>query len=105
MKKWVFSCLMFVSLLVCTWSTSYANTLTQATISYNGVSLSNPYAVVTSDGSDDTTYMPIWYIGQALTDAGVSQSWNGTTHVWTLSTSQKEIFLASQSVVAMPKLS
>lgn len=58
------------------------------TVSVNGKTLSQPYAFVASDGSNETTYMPIWYVGQALQAAGFSQSWDGGSHTWTLTTSQ-----------------
>lgn len=63
-----------------------ASTFTQKDIALNGSILSQPDAMVASDGSDETTFMPIWYIGQALTAAGFTQSWNGQTRTWSLST-------------------
>lgn len=58
----------------------------QKAVEVNGQLLSDPYAFVASDGSEMTTYMPIWYVGQALQAAGFTQSWNGATHTWTLTT-------------------
>lgn len=68
-------------------NTVLAGAFSVRSVSLNGTILSKPYALVASDGSNETTYMPIWYIGQALTEAGFSQSWNGQTHTWNLSTS------------------
>ncbi|GMA48856.1 hypothetical protein GCM10025857_02130 [Alicyclobacillus contaminans] len=58
---------------------------TKKTISINGHVLSSPYAFVATDGSQQTTYMPIYYVGQALQACGWSVSWNGATRTWTLS--------------------
>ncbi|MFB5190773.1 glycosyl hydrolase family 18 protein [Alicyclobacillus fastidiosus] len=69
-----------------------ANSSTQKTITVNGAVLSHPYSFVASDGSGQTTYMPIWYVGKALEAAGFTQSWNGTTHTWTLTTSMNGDF-------------
>ncbi|GMA63420.1 glycosyl hydrolase family 18 protein [Alicyclobacillus fastidiosus] len=71
-----------------------ANASTQKTITVNGAVLSHPYSFVASDGSNQTTYMPIWYVGQALEAAGFTQSWDGTTHTWTLSTATNGDFSA-----------
>lgn len=84
------ACTIISSLVVVTTllSTSAdASTFTQKNIDLNGSILSRPDAIVASDGSNETTFMPIWYIGKALTAAGFTQSWNGQTRTWSLSTS------------------
>ncbi|MCY0887621.1 MAG: hypothetical protein OWQ59_04105, partial [Alicyclobacillaceae bacterium] len=35
---------------------------------------------------DGTTYMPIWYIMQALKALGLEANWNGNTHTWSIGT-------------------
>lgn len=44
----------------------------------NGQCVSRPYGIV----SQNTTYMPIWYVIQVLNTLGVQNSWDGTN--WTL---------------------
>ncbi|EPZ42201.1 glycosyl hydrolase family 18 protein [Alicyclobacillus acidoterrestris] len=63
-----------------------ASSSLQKTVKVNGTVLSRPYGVVTSDGSQQTTFMPIWYVGKALEAAGFTQSWDGKSHTWTLTT-------------------
>lgn len=50
------------------------------TVSLNGNTLSTPKTVV----YHGTSYMPIWYLIQALNKIGISNKWNGTK--WSLST-------------------
>lgn len=55
----------------------------KSTISIDNKTLSNPYAFAASDGSTVTTYMPMYYINQALATAGYTTKWDG--HTWALS--------------------
>lgn len=59
---------------------SAATTMTQRGIDINGQSLSHPYSFV----HGGTTYMPIWYVMQALKSLGVVATWNGLTHHWAI---------------------
>jgi hypothetical protein len=56
-------------------------------ISVDNSTLSNPYGVVQSDGSNLTTYVPIYYVNEALKQVGYEVSWNGTTKTWAFTTS------------------
>ncbi|MCL6637110.1 MAG: hypothetical protein K6T26_04090 [Alicyclobacillus sp.] len=62
----------------------------KTSIVVNGQTLSNPYAFAFSDGSNNTTYIPIYYVGKALEAAGFKQVWTGNT--WVLSTNTKADF-------------
>ncbi|WAH38392.1 glycosyl hydrolase family 18 protein [Alicyclobacillus dauci] len=57
-----------------------------ATLELNGQPIHRVMPIVRPDPNSHkpTTYMPIWYVMQLLTQAGVQSSWNGTT--WTLQT-------------------
>lgn len=48
----------------------------QATISVGGKVQSHPIAIWAMDGNTLTTYMPVWYIIQALRTAGYGASWD-----------------------------
>lgn len=65
--------------------TAFASTnrpaLQQKSIALNGKVVSKPSAVV----HDGTTYVPIWYIMQALDNANIHSTWKSP--VWNLSTS------------------
>lgn len=66
----------------------------QKTIQVGTKTLSRPFAFVASDGSNLTTFMPIWYIGKALEAVGITQSWDASTHTWTLTTKDPADFSA-----------
>jgi len=62
--------------------TAEAATYPQAKSIYmNGTLLSTPYGLV----SGGTTYMPIWYVIQALNQLGITNSWDGVHTAWTIS--------------------
>lgn len=52
----------------------------------NGQLLTQPFALDLPDNGHLTAYMPIWYIGQALSAAGYTESWQAATHTWVLGT-------------------
>ncbi|MHB1681956.1 MAG: hypothetical protein ACYCYO_03895 [Bacilli bacterium] len=52
-----------------------------ATITLNTKIMSHPDRFT----YNNTTYMPIWYVQQVLTQMGVKNAWNGVSHVWNLS--------------------
>ena len=52
----------------------------QSEIIVNGSHFSNQDKFV----YNGTTYMPIWYIMQALKALGLEASWNGNTHTWSI---------------------
>ncbi|QSO48439.1 hypothetical protein [Alicyclobacillus mengziensis] len=68
--------------------TAYANTQAhhefQSTISVDNTVQSKPIAITAMDGQTLTTYMPIWYVDEALKAAGYIASWNGSSHTWSL---------------------
>ncbi len=66
----------------------------QKTIQVGTKTFSKPFAFAASDGSNLTTFMPIWYVGKALEAVGITQSWNAVTHTWTLTTQNKADFAA-----------
>lgn len=50
-------------------------------VAFNGSPVSSPLVRVL----DNTTYMPIWYVGQAIQSiTGVTQTWNGNHRVWNI---------------------
>ncbi len=82
-RRWTTGVALSVVLGVAPCSVAFAQTaatMTQREIDINGQTLSHPYSFV----HDGTTYMPIWYIMQALKNLGISATWNGSTHQWTI---------------------
>ncbi len=68
-------------------STGYAATTANASqarakIVMNGKVVTNPYTLVAKLGKTNTTYMPLFYIDEALKNAGYQVKWNGKT--WSL---------------------
>ncbi len=56
-----------------------------ATITLNTKIMSHPDRFT----YNNTTYMPIWYVQQVLTQMGVKNAWNGVSHVWNLTAKGK----------------
>lgn len=54
-----------------------------SSIVLNGQTVYTPYRFV----AHNTTYIPIWYVMQALKKLGVTSVWNGVHELWTLSAS------------------
>jgi uncharacterized protein YvpB len=84
MKKKAISILFIAALLSTplqnsTWAASDLN-MTQKSIYLNGQEISHPFGFA----SDGTTYMPIWYVMQALNSLGISSDWDGQH--WSLTT-------------------
>ena len=83
-------------------STAFAATSThqffKMTIEVNGAIVSTPYGVAESDGSNTTTYIPLYYVNEALTKVGYQVSWNGTTKTWALTTSSSSGSFANGQV-------
>ncbi|MCF8565083.1 serine hydrolase [Alicyclobacillus tolerans] len=52
----------------------------QKQIVVNGKTISQPDSRVALS----TTFMPIWYVGQALQSLGIQQSWDGTNRIWNI---------------------
>jgi CubicO group peptidase (beta-lactamase class C family) len=52
----------------------------QKKIIVNNKALSNPFSRI----AFGTTYMPIWYIGQAMQSLGIQESWVGANRVWNI---------------------
>lgn len=67
-------------------------------IQINGSTLSKPYGIAESDGSTTTTYIPLYYVNQALSKIGYQSSWNGSKHTWSLTSSQKGLDFSSMVV-------
>lgn len=61
---------------------SFADSVTmyEDVISLNGTTSSTPYGFV----DNSTTYMPLYYVIQLLNSIGISNSWNGSSGVWSL---------------------
>lgn len=60
----------------------------QMTIQSNGKTISNPYGIAQNDGSSVTTYVPVYYVDQLLTQLGLTVSWNGTLKTWSIQTTR-----------------
>lgn len=58
------------------------------TLQINGTTVQQVHSIAYKDpmGGTVTTFVPIWYLQQALNRAGIHSSWNGTT--WTLVSTQ-----------------
>lgn len=52
----------------------------QEQIVVHGKTISKPFSRVALS----TTFMPIWYVGQALQSLGIQQSWDGTNRIWNI---------------------
>lgn len=55
-------------------------------ISVGGQVESNPYTLVAKDAGNMTSYMGVWYLGQAIQDAGGDYSWDGATKTFSITT-------------------
>lgn len=64
-------------------------------LNVNGSTLSTPYGIAESDGSTTTTYIPLFYVNQALSKIGYTVSWNGSSHTWSLTTAQTGLDFSS----------
>lgn len=53
-------------------------------ISVNGAVVSNPFTRVANDAGTPTSYMGVWYLGQAVTAAGGSYTWNPSTKTFNI---------------------
>lgn len=56
----------------------------KSSITLNGQTLSTPYTLQSNDGSTETTFVPIYYINQALTKSGYKVAWNGNSKTWNI---------------------
>lgn len=76
-----------------------AAAMTQREIDIGGQALSRPY----SFAYGGTTFMPIWYVMQALKSLDIAVTWNGSTHQWniaaTTSTNPRAVAANSQTGV------
>lgn len=63
-------------------SVNYYNT----NISVQGKSVSSPKHIYADDGGNLTAFLPLYYVNQALSQFGVTGSWDGST--WTIATPQ-----------------
>ncbi|MCL6454248.1 MAG: hypothetical protein K6T78_11610 [Alicyclobacillus sp.] len=54
----------------------------RASIALDGKTVSQPYGFIASDGSNLTTFMPMYYIDQVLAKAGYQAKWDG--HTWAI---------------------
>lgn len=80
-------------------STTNSTLTGQKEVSINGSAISDPYARVV----DNTTYMPIWYVGQALSHIqGVTQQWDGNHHVWQITLPANLLTYLPQLTKAIP---
>ncbi len=79
-------------------ATTSMNQWFKMTIQVNGTILSTPFGVAENDGSTTTTYIPMYYVNQALTKVGYQVAWNGITQTWDLTASQKGLGFSSSDV-------
>lgn len=64
-------------------------------INENATIISTPYGVAQSDGTAVTTYVPVYYVNQALTRLGYKVTWNGATKTWAIVTTQTSLDLSA----------
>lgn len=77
-------------------STSGAPHVFKSEITLDGKVLSQPYSTVHNDGYGNTTYMPMYYIDNALKKAGYTVSWNGST--WSLTSKASNLDFSNLAV-------
>lgn len=53
-------------------------------VSVNGTVVSEPYTRVALDSGNETSYIGVWYLGQAVRSAGGNYSWDATNKVFNL---------------------
>jgi hypothetical protein len=78
--------------------TALASTSSQwfkMSLQVNGSTLSSPYGIAESDGSTTTTYIPMYYVDQALIKVGYQVSWDGSTKTWALTTTKTGLDFSS----------
>lgn len=68
------------------------------TIQVNGQTLSAPYGIAESDGSHITTYIPMYYVNQALAKVGYRVKWDGTTQTWAFTTPRTGVTIPAETV-------
>lgn len=67
-------------------------------VTVNGKVLSTPDGIAESDGSTTTTYIPMYYVDQALTKVGYTVTWDGTKKAWNLATTASGLNFTSIQV-------
>ncbi len=68
---------------------AFANTTSstvggQKAISVNGTVVSNPFTRVANDAGTQTSYIGVWYLGQAVKAAGGDYNWDSSTKVFAI---------------------
>ncbi|GMA66129.1 hypothetical protein [Alicyclobacillus fastidiosus] len=60
-------------------------------ISYDGMTVSKPLHIIATDpwSKKSTSWLPIYYLDQALSKTGVHASWDDSTYVWNISAPTK----------------
>ncbi|MFD1675653.1 beta strand repeat-containing protein [Alicyclobacillus fodiniaquatilis] len=75
-------------------SSSTVQTIAQRfSIAVDGNAVNNPYELIVTDHGTTTTYLPIWYLNEALKKAGFTATWDGTT--WALTTANNTLDFSS----------
>lgn len=64
-------------------------------INENATIISTPYGVAQNDGIAVTTYVPVYYVNQALTRLGYKVTWNGASKTWAIVTTQASLDFSS----------
>lgn len=69
-------------------------------IEVNGTVVKKVNTIVQPDPQtkSQTTYVPIFYVGEVLQDLGVTETWDGTAHVWSISNEDSSSGTTTQSV-------
>ncbi|MCF8565129.1 hypothetical protein LLE49_10425 [Alicyclobacillus tolerans] len=79
-------------------STSAKSNWFKMAIEVNGTTLSNPYGIAESDGSTVTTYIPMYYVDQALIKVGYKVTWDGISKTWKVTTPQQNLNFPSMQI-------
>jgi len=90
-KSLTLAALSTISTLAITAPQTFASTnYLPTSITLNGSSVTNASHVVAIDpwaGGSVTSWLPIYYVVEAMSKIGVNAAWNGNTETWTLTTS------------------
>ncbi|MFD1673961.1 hypothetical protein [Alicyclobacillus fodiniaquatilis] len=60
--------------------------------------IAKPYGLVAKEGSTNTTYMPVYYLNEAMKAAGFTAKWDGKTKTWAVTSSKKNFDFSGISV-------
>lgn len=69
-----------------------------SSITLDGSVIAKPYGLVAKEGSTNTTYMPVYYLNEAMKAAGFTAKWDGKTKTWAVTSSKKNFDFSGISV-------